>query len=203
VHIEFLVEEPSVEIVLNSLVPRIAPGVTTRIHAFQGKQDLLRKLPRRLKGYRRWLPEDWRIVVLVDRDQQECEVLKAQLENAALEINFVTKSTAKKGQPFRVLNRLAIEELEAWFWGDLEAVIAAYPKVSLDLQNKKPYRDPDAILGGTWEALERELKQKGYYPDGLDKWDLAQRIAPHMEPGRNRSRSFQVFHDGLLEMIGG
>ncbi|MEB3342659.1 hypothetical protein [Okeania sp.] len=49
-------------------------------HSFQGKQDLLSKLPGRLKGYKKWIPNDWIIIVLLDRDNQDCQKLKQQLE---------------------------------------------------------------------------------------------------------------------------
>lgn len=51
--------------------------------------------------------------------------------------------------PFQVLNRLAIEELEAWFFGDVAALHSAYPRVPSTLGRRSRYRDPDAIRGGT------------------------------------------------------
>ncbi len=81
--IVFLVEEPSAEAALRNLVPKIVPGVDIQFAVFQGKQDLLSKLPGLLKGYRKWLPENWRIVVLVDEDRQDCLELKAEMEKAA------------------------------------------------------------------------------------------------------------------------
>ena len=81
-HIEFLVEEPSAEAALRNLVPKIlGSGVEFRVIRFQGKQDLLSRLPGLLKGYRRWITADWRIVVLVDEDRQDCRELKAELES--------------------------------------------------------------------------------------------------------------------------
>jgi len=45
-HFEFLVEEPSIEAALNNMLPYILPSsVTYAIRVFQGKQDLLKKLP--------------------------------------------------------------------------------------------------------------------------------------------------------------
>jgi hypothetical protein len=56
-HLEILVEEYSAEIALANLLPKILPpDVEFEIHSFQGKTDLLKKLPQRLKGYRPWLP---------------------------------------------------------------------------------------------------------------------------------------------------
>ena len=72
-HIIFLVEEPSAEAALQNILPSILKGgATFEIHAYQGKMDLLQKHPSRLKGYSRWLPEDRRIVVLIDEDRQDC-----------------------------------------------------------------------------------------------------------------------------------
>lgn len=196
-HLEFLLEEPSVEAFLDGFLPRVLPaGATWKLIQFQGKGDLLANLERRLKGYRNWLPAGDRIVVLIDEDRQDCRKLKDQLEVAAQTAGFVTKSAAGKAQ-FQVVNRVAIEELEAWFLGDIEAIRAAYPRVPASLANRENFRDPDAVAGGTWEALERELKRAGYFPGGLAKIEFARVMAQHLEPTRNRSRSFQVFLEGL------
>ena len=201
-HIEFLVEEPSAEAALQHLLPKIFGDVATFIiHPYQGKPDLLKKLPVHLKGYRQWLPEDWRIVILVDADDDDCLKLKAQLEWMAQNAGFVTKSTVLPGQPFQVLNRLAVEELEAWLFGDVEAINVAYPRVSPTLEKKEKYRNPDAIAGGTWEALERLLQELNYFPEGLPKIRVAREVSRHMDPARNRSRSFQVFRQGLMDLI--
>lgn len=200
-YIEFLVEEPSAEAALNILVPRIVgPDISFKVHPYQGKPDLLAKLPARLQGYRNWMPEDWRVVVIVDGDSEDCKVLKGNLEGIAARAGLITKTTSG-GARFHVLNRLAIEELEAWFLGDVEALCAAYPGVDRNLSAKEKYRDPDAILGGTWEAMERVLRAAGHFRGGLGKVTAAREIANFMEPERNRSRSFQTFRQGLLEMI--
>ena len=200
-HVEFLLEERSAEAALTAILPKIlVDDVTFDFHVFEGKQDLLKQLPLRLKGYRRWIPNNWRIFVLIDEDRQDCQELKARLERAAREAGFWTKSHPNSDGDFQIVNRLAVEELEAWFFGDVEALRNAYPRVSKTLHNRQKYRDPDAITGGTWEALERLLK--GYYPNFLPKGVVAQNVAPHMEPSRNRSRSFQVFVEGLKACVG-
>ncbi len=77
-HLEFLVEEPSMEAFLRELLPRLLPeNCSFEIHPFQGKKDLLEKLEGRLRGYSSWLPEHWRIVVVVDRDGDDCRQLNA------------------------------------------------------------------------------------------------------------------------------
>lgn len=200
--IEFLVEELSAEAALENLVPKIlGKEVTFVIHRYQGKQDLLRKLPDRLKGYKKWLPDDWRIVVLIDTDRQDCKLLKRQLEEIASKAGLITKSAAPSDRSFQVLNRLAIEELEAWFIGDVAAIVAAYPNISPNIAQQERFRNPDAIPGGTWEALEKLLQSKGYHPGGLEKVNAAREISQHMNPDRNRCKSFEVFKDGLLKML--
>ena len=199
-HIEFLVEEPSAEAALQAIVPKIlGESAEFKIHPHQGKSDLLGKLPDRLKGYKAWLPEGWRIVVLVDLDREDCRRLKNRLEHEARKAGLVTKSAAATGS-FQVLNRLAIEELEAWFFGDIPAIVAAYPRVSPNLGQKAVYRIPDAIAGGTAEALQRVLQNAGYFKGGLAKIEAARAISMNMDPQRNRSRSFRAFRGGLVEM---
>jgi len=113
----------------------------------------------------------------------------------------VTKSACRGNGPFQVVNRLAIEELESWFLGDIDALIEAYPKVPRTLGQKSRYRDPDAVTGGTWEALEHILKRAGYYPTGLPKVETARSISRYLVPHRNHSKSFQVFTEGLNALI--
>lgn len=56
-HLGFLLEEPSIEAALQILLPLLLGiGVTFRLHPFQGKSDLLAKLPARLRAYRSYLP---------------------------------------------------------------------------------------------------------------------------------------------------
>jgi hypothetical protein len=168
------------------------------VHPFQGKADLMGKLKARLCGYAQWLPKDWRIVVVVDRDDDDCEVLKAQLESMATAAGLVTRSRARDGQ-WQLVNRIAIEELEAWYFGDWPAVCGAYPKVASGIPNQAAYRDTDAIRGGTWEAFERILQKHGYYKSGLLKLEVARSIGALLEPDRCRSRSFAVFRDAIAE----
>jgi hypothetical protein len=198
------VEEPSLESALTQLLPKILSNVTNvtfNIHRYEGKPDLLAKLPDRLKGYQAWLPPDWKIVVLIYEDREDCLKLKKQLENMAISAGLITKSSCQKDKSFLVLNRIVVEELEAWFFGDVEAICKAYPKVSPHLAKQKGYRDPDAIKGGTAEALEKVLKKAGYHLGGLDKPKAASEISQYMNPQSNRSKSFLVFYQGLLEII--
>lgn len=199
-HIEFLLEEPSAEAFFAEFLPKIVTdGTTWKLIAFQGKADLLANLKKRLKGYAAWLPNDWRIVVLVDEDRGDCSKLKHQMEAAAKAAGLITKSRAKNGA-FAVLNRIAVEELEAWFLGDVEGLRSAYPGVSASLGSRENFRDPDAVRGGSWEVLERVLQRAGHFRGGLGKIELARTMAKHLEPSRNRSRSFQCFMEGIAAL---
>lgn len=199
-HVEILVEEQSMEEALKILLPRIlSPEITYRFLNFYGKQNLLRQLPMRLRGYTSWITDEYRIIVLLDEDRENCLELKTQLETAAQEAGLFTKTAAGGGQ-FQVLNRIVVEELEAWFLGDMDALRMAYPRIPESLSNAAKFRNPDAIAGGTWETLEKTLQRYNYFKGGYPKVDAARAISIHMDVNRNRSRSFQVFRDGLLAL---
>ena len=199
-HLELLVEEASMEAALSALLPKILPEIEFSIHTHQGKPDLLTKLPAKLRAYSSWIPETWRIMILIDRDDDDCKQLKHQLEVHAAAAGLATRSTATAGAGSVVVNRLAIEELEAWYFGDWEAVRAAYPRVPSTIPARAGHRDPDGIKGGTWEAFERVLQRAGYFTGGLRKIEAARVVAAHMVPARNRSRSFQVLREALQEL---
>jgi hypothetical protein len=192
-HLELLVEEPSMEAFLRGLLPRLLPQDRTfEIHAFQGKEDMLRKLDARLRGYVHWLPQHWRILVVIDRDDDDCHVLKTRLDRIARDCGLRIACAG-----WQLVNRIAIEELEAWYFGDWEAVRASYPRVSPSIPDKQAYRNPDAIAGGTWEAFERILKQHGYFKAGLPKVEVARAIATHITPGASQSQSFKSFYRAI------
>lgn len=199
--LEFLVEEPSMEAFLRGLLPRLLPeGCAFEIRVFRGKHDLMRQLEVRLRGYRNRLSDEYRLVVMVDCDHDDCRTLKARLEDAAAGSGLRTRSRSGDDR-WQVVNRIVVEELEAWYFGDWEAVRGAFPRVSPTVPNQARYRNPDAIRGGTWEAFERILKRHGYFRTGLRKIEAARAIAPKIDPVRNRSPSFAAFRDVLAEAI--
>ncbi|MCX6829975.1 MAG: DUF4276 family protein [candidate division Zixibacteria bacterium] len=200
--IEFLLEERSAEAVMRNIVPKIINwDAIVGYHVFNGKHDLLGKLPNRLKGYKEICRFDpCKIVVLIDKDRQDCHVLKTRLERVAADAGLITKTQCGLNMQFQVLNRLAIEELEAWFFGDNQALSTAYPRVPTHLHAKAKYRNPDGIPGGTSQALERVLMQAGYYAGGMPKIEVAMKVSSLMNPDRNTSKSFQVFKAGLLAL---
>ena len=76
-HLEFLLEGESDQVVLEAILPKILPpGVTYDCHPFLSKQNLIKKLPERLRGYRSRLRSDWKIVILIDNDSQDCKELR-------------------------------------------------------------------------------------------------------------------------------
>lgn len=195
------VEEYSMEVVLEILLPQILGHIDFQVIRFQCKHDLLKQLESRLKGYRSWIPENWSILVLVDLDDDDCVELKERLERQAKKAGFCTKTQVEPGQPYIVTNRIVIEELEAWYFGDWNAVKSAFPKVSKTIPQNSKYKNPDAIKGGTWEAFERIMKKAGYFSSGLRKTECARKIAQHMNVNTNRSHSFKMFQRAVQNIL--
>ena len=185
------------------LLPSLLDGrATFKLINHGSKSNLLTRLPNRLHGYTNW-HGDWRVLVLVDRDQDDCLALKRRLEAAAATANLPTKSNPDPVGRFRVVNRIVVEELEAWFFGDPDALRRAYPRLSMTALNKAPFRAPDRIVEGTWEALLRTLQGAGYYrgTSSLPKIALARAVAAAMNPDCNHSPSFQAFRQGLNALL--
>lgn len=199
-HIEFLVEEPSMEAFLRGLMPRMLDKHTSfEIYPSQCKDDLLKQLPERLRGYEPWLPDDWRIVIIIDRDDDDCLELKRRLEGIITRAGLRSRGRSS-GQNWQVVSRIAIEELEAWYFGDWQAVCQAYPRASRNVPRQANYRETDKIRGGTWEAFERVLQRAGYFHNGLRKVEAARVLGQLVDPQRNCSPSFRVFQEVFAEI---
>jgi hypothetical protein len=200
--IEFLVEEQSAEEALRHLLPKITKNRgRAKVLSLGSKYKMLKKLPSRLAAYRQRIEsgERLRVVVLVDRDDDDCESLKGMLEKMAREAALPTKTSPDANGCFQVLNRVVVEELESWFIGDPAALQKAFGSLPKINAAAGIFRNPDN--GGTWEALHRFLTSHGIYKSGFPKIDAARRIAPHMETAGNRSKSFQTFVSGLEAML--
>jgi hypothetical protein len=199
--VDFLVEEISAKAALEQLLPRLLPRCACRVRVFEGWQDLLGQLKAVLQGYHRRImregESDLRVVVLLDGDGI-CVRRKADLEARAKAAGLVTKTTAAPGQVFHVLNRVAVEELEAWWLGDREAIMAAYPSVKRSYFKGREgdcdlHPKPNDVL---WEVL----KLGRHFLTGKRKTQWATDIGQHIEPGRNKSASFRAFQDGLAAL---
>lgn len=180
--IVFLLEEPSAQDALQSLLPAILPpDVSPEYLVFEGKQDLEKRLVRRIRG---WLTPDSVFVVLRDQDSGDCGVIKEKL----------TALCREAGKPETVV-RIACRTLESWFVGDWDSVSAAFnqPKLA-NLKRKAIYQDPDR-LGNPVIELRKVI------PD-YQKRDGARRISRHLDPARNRSHSFQVFIEAVRRLSG-
>ncbi|GAA3986338.1 DUF4276 family protein [Hymenobacter antarcticus] len=199
--IEFLVEEPSARAALEVLLPRLLPGQTCRIRDFDGWQDLLGSLPALLRGYHKRIAQhgqaDLRVVVLLDGDGIGPR-RKADLEAHAARAGLLTKSTAGPGQVFQVLNRVAVQELEAWWLGDRAAIMAAYPGVRPHHFKGTP-PNPDQPPKPN-DVLWTVLKQGRHFLAGKRKTQWATDISQHLDPARNTSASFRCFCQGLAAL---
>jgi hypothetical protein len=195
------VEEPSMGAFLEKFLPRFPfPAVVHKIINHQSKDQLLRKIPDRLRGYIN-LPVEYRpkILILVDRDSDDCIKLKQRLEKACLDLGLSTKSEPAKDGSFQVVNRIVIEELEAWYFGAVPALVEAFPGVPKSLASKIGFRDPDDVKGGTNEKLLIILQRAGHYlgQERLPKIDVARKVAAYLNPQTNSSASFQQFWRGF------
>jgi hypothetical protein len=166
---------------LAGVLTRILPtGWNVQYIVFEGKQDLLRRLEMRVRGWQ--LPNSW-FLVLCDQDAQNCKCLKSQIAMMLL----ATGKTAKI--------RIACHELENFYLGDLAAVAKGLscPSVA-KLALKTIYRQPDLIANAP-DQLKR-ITGNGY-----QKCAGSRAIAPHLDlSGGNRSRSFNALLSAIREL---
>ena len=167
------------------------------------KRIFLDNLPKLLRGA--WQKysfdlDNYAMIFVVDSDNRDCKEFKNELIKVSDTIYRATPSRPK------VLFRIAIEEIESWLLGDLAAVQMAYPSAKKDILNK--YKQ-DSICE-TWEKLadaihvggSASLKEAGYISTGKAKYEWAEKISSHMNIDNNRSKSFQVFRDGIKQLAG-
>ncbi len=183
---------------LEGFLPRVLPRLSFDLHALGGKRKLLEKIPCRLRGYAHWLPETWRIIVLVDQDNQNCHDLKTTLEDFARTAGLPT-ATHPSGETVKVVNRIVIPCLEAWYFGDWGTVCRAYPRVPRDVPYRARYRNPD-MMPDPARSFEQIMQRAGYFRTGLRKIEAAREIGSRMEAVRNTSHSFQVFYRALQSL---
>lgn len=165
---------------LDGLLPRLFPGVSFILIPHEGKTDLERSIPRKIRG---WRKPGARFIIVRDQDSADCFDLKKKL--LAL--------CSRAGRPDSIV-RIACHELEGWYLGDLDAVADAFANQKLRLLAKKAkYRNPDAI--STPSNVMVTLVP------GFGKVSGARAMATHVQPDRNRSRSFQVFLRGIERAI--
>ena len=161
-------------------------------------QTLLHNLPSKLRAYGNECKKDLIVVVLVDLDQRpDPDVYKQEL------INILGACPL----PPNTLFCLAIEEIEAWFLGDHDAILKAYPDAKVQALNGY-VQDSQC---GTWEALadvfypggHSALLQAGTHRVEIvkNKVTWARRISPYMQVERNLSPSFNKFYHDIREKL--
>jgi len=174
--LEILVEEESMKVLLEELVPRIIDSDAWKlnenvfIRAFEGKSHLKKELPTKARVYATF-HEPVYLLVLQDQDSSDCLVLKEGLSKIIDEQGL---------EHFKV--RIVCQELECWYLGDLPAVEAAHPETQATrFQNKSKFRNPEKLNG----------------KDELKKWispysavGFARTIAPFMSLESNKAGSF-------------
>jgi hypothetical protein len=177
--IVFFLEERSAESLLSVLLPRILPPeIVTRFIVFEGKQDLEKRLERKLRGY---LNPHAKFIVLRDKDAAPCINTKATL----------AQKCTNAGHPEAVV-RIACHELESWYLADLAAVEKALERHGLAAyQNQRKYRTPDALASPSREltALAPQYQKVGG----------SRLIGQHLDPTNTRSNSFRVFVQAVLQ----
>lgn len=177
----FLLEEPSMKVLLEGLLPRLFPGLDFLLVPHEGKSDLEKSIPRKLKA---WKDPKVRFVVVRDNDGGDCVGLKARLRALC----------QQAGRP-DTLVRIVCQELEAWYLGEPEALAEAYgnPKLA-KLAAKAKFREPDALVKPSVE-LERLVPE-------FQKLAGARLLGARLTRARNRSASFHCFVSGVGRWVG-
>ena len=156
----FMVEEPSMKELLEVMLPKILPDnfETPIIIPHSGKSDLAKSIPIKLRSWQN--PKD-KFIIVHDQDSSDCIKLKADLLSLC------------KNSRNNCLIRIVCNELESWYFGDLNAVSLAYGEDYVLLSNKRKYRVPDKLKNAK-EELRKLIP--AYQPISG-----AKKIAVHMD----------------------
>ncbi|MFN3641793.1 MAG: DUF4276 family protein [Gemmobacter sp.] len=172
-----LTEEESMEVTLSALLPRL--GVTAfQIVTFRGVGDLEASLARRLRG---WRDPNARFLILRDNDNGDCWNRKQRL----------LAHVAASGCTRPVKIRIVMQELEAWFLGDPQALVEA----GLLRVRQRP-----AFLRSPEAEAQPEQRLRSLDP-GYRKIGGAHRIAPYLDPSRNTAPSFLATIAAIRHMV--
>lgn len=178
----FFLEEPSARAMLEGVIPRLlGDQITVRYVVFEGKQDLEKRLPRRLRG---WRNPHARFLVMRDQDSGDCHQIKRKLKSIC----------EQAGRP-DVLVRIACRELESFYLGDLNAVANTIGPPNLARQqNNARYRNPDRLSNA---AQELKRIAKAYH-----KLSGSRAIGLTLSLEQNRSESFNQLISGIRKLAG-
>lgn len=195
--IHVFVEGPSEVALIEPWSKRLLRGCPVKVHPHEGKgklpddisatpnprhRGLLDQLPAKLRAFASDIHIHG-IVVLVDADDNDCAALRTAIERAAQTCS----------PSLRVVARIAIEETEAFYLGDLGALKRAFPDADMD--RARNYR-PDSICN-TWELLGEIVND-----DSGDKVGWAERMGRIIttNPGKSRSPSFRALIRALKRL---
>jgi hypothetical protein len=172
---DFLLEEYSMKVLLDDLLPRLLPDLQFLCVPHEGKQDLEKSIPRKLRA---WREPGVRFCVIRDNDGADCRSLKQALV-----------ALCAKGGREDTLVRVACQELEAWYFGAPDALAVAFGRDDLrGLAAKARFRDPDSVIQPAAALVE-------LVPE-FQKVSGARSLA-RVLPRENGSRSFQVLMSGI------
>ena len=164
---------------LEVLLPRLFPDLSFQCVPHEGKQDLEKSIPRKLKA---WREPGVLFCVIRDNDSADCQAVKESLI-----------ALCKSGGRDDVLIRIACQELEAWYLGEPDALAEAFGNDNLrGIGNKARYRDPDAVVKPSAEIRK-------HVPE-FQKVSGARRIAGHLTRDSNRSASFRTLLRGIEDL---
>lgn len=175
-----MLEEESAKNFLKALLPKILPsGVTFLCIPHQGKGDLQTSIPLKLKA---WRAPNTFFVILHDQDNHDCAALKNELQSLCADSNH------------KPLIRIVCRELEAWYFGDFNAIQQAFPQFNASqYRNKRKYRNPDEIIKPSNE-LKKIVKE-------FSKSRAAREVPQYMSIGNNTSVSFKHMIAGVKKFV--
>lgn len=171
INLVVMLEEESAKYMLDVLLPKILPAcVRFLCIPHQGKSHLQKSIPIKLRAWRKPRPF---FVILHDQDSHDCIALKNQLQQLC--------ASASQHSP---LIRIACRELEAWYFGDLDAVQQAFPDfIAARYRNKSKFRNPDSIVNPGYEL--------GKIVPNFTKGYAAREVSKYMNIDNNTSASFK------------
>lgn len=180
----FLLEEPSMKAFLDEYLPRAFPDLPFLCVRHDGIKDLEASIPRKLRA---WREPGVRFVVLRDNHGADCKTVKRRLI-----------SLCEQGNRKDSLIRIVCQELESWHLGSPEALAAAFESPALVKRaSQHKFADPDRLTNAAQEM--------GRLVTGFRKIDGARRMGRAMPTDStiSRSKSFQVFCNGLSRLVSG
>lgn len=168
------------KVLLDGLLPRLFPGLPFLCVPHEGKQDLEKSIPRKLRA---WREPGVRFCVIRDNDGSDCQKVKESLA-----------SLCEQGGRKDTVVRIACQEMEAWYFGAPDALADTFGDERLRLLAARArFRDPDAIVQPAIALTE--------LVPAFQKVSGARSMA-RVLPRENGSRSFQVLMDGITRLSG-